>query len=112
MAAALLVLPSCSTEPVAALRRLALLPGNILIPDPASEWMRFAVPLVLQQDLSVSRSLVTTIAESDSGAYQFGASELLEATVENRYQRLHIQATITDLGTQRSREVFTVDRPA
>jgi Flp pilus assembly protein TadD len=88
---------------------VAILPANILISDPSSEWMAAAVPLVLEQDFSTSRNLISAAVDGESGAYQAGATTALRTTLENRQGRLRLQATITDLATQCNREVLTME---
>ncbi|MBV9404700.1 MAG: hypothetical protein JO211_05115, partial [Acidobacteriaceae bacterium] len=66
--------------------------------------MRTAVPLVLQADLLTAKNAVAVIAADDSGAYQFGATAVVRTTVQRLNGRTTIQATVTDLATQRERE--------
>ncbi len=110
IAGALLVLiSSCSRNSNASLQRLTILPGNVLIDDPASEWIAEAVPIVLQEDLATSRTFVVSVANNESGAYERGASAVLRTTVENRNGRITIEATLTDTSTQRNRQVLQVN---
>lgn len=71
--------------------------------------MKAAVPLVLAQDLATSRRFVPVIAGSESVAYQARASEMVDATVDRRHGRLHIEAYIRDLQTQRNRRMLQAD---
>ncbi|MGH9583254.1 MAG: hypothetical protein ACRD4O_09990, partial [Bryobacteraceae bacterium] len=83
-----------------------------MIADPSSDWMKAAVPLVFAEDLATSRHLVPVIAGNESGAYQAGASEMLEATVEERRGRVRVEAFIRDMKTQRNRRVIEARGPA
>jgi Flp pilus assembly protein TadD len=74
--------------------------------------MSVAVPLVLHRDLVSSRKFLATAAGGESAAYQFGASEVLRTTVENRNGRITIDAALTGASTQRNREVIRVEAPA
>ena len=109
LAAVLIFVSSCSRPSAVSYERLAILPANVLISDPSSEWLRLAVPLILQEDLATSRHLVASDASGVSGAYQLGATEALRTTVENRKGRIAIDAVVTDLSTQRNRKVLRVD---
>jgi tetratricopeptide (TPR) repeat protein len=71
--------------------------------------MATAVPFVLQQDFSTSRNLVPAIANSQSEAYQVSAATALRTTIEDRRGRLRLEVTITDLFTQRNRQVLTLE---
>jgi hypothetical protein len=101
------LLCSCSHRAPPGIERLAILPGNILIADPAAEWLRLAVPLAVAEDLTTSRNLSPIVADGESGAYRAAASEMLEATVEERQGRFRIEAAIRDMKTQRNRRVIT-----
>src|SRR5581483_302024 len=100
---------SCSHNTSGALQRLAILPANILIADPSSEWMRVAVPLILQEDLATSPSLIATAVNGESSAYETGASGVLRTTVETRQGRISVEAVITEMSTQQNREVIRVE---
>ncbi len=71
--------------------------------------MKTGVALVLEQDFVTCQNLVATIVSGESGAYQTGANEALRTTVENRKGRITIEATLTDLATQRNRQVLRVE---
>ncbi len=68
--------------------------------------------MILEQDFVTCRNLVAAIASGESGAYRMGASEALRTTVENRDGRISIEATVTDLATQRNRQVIRVEGPS
>jgi tetratricopeptide (TPR) repeat protein len=74
--------------------------------------MSTAVPLALEQDFLTSKNLVARVAHDESTAYLVSASEVLRTTVENRNGRIWIQATMTDLNTQRNRQVIRVEAPS
>ena len=108
----LIFVSDCSQNAGHSLERLAILPANVLIADPASEWMSTAVPLALEQDFLTSKDVVARIARDESSAFQLGAGEVLRTTMENRSGRIWIQATVTELATQRNREVVRVEGPS
>ncbi|HEX7361851.1 MAG TPA: hypothetical protein VF283_15275 [Bryobacteraceae bacterium] len=83
-----------------------------MIADPASEWMKAAVALVFAEDLGTSRRFVPVIANDESSAYRAQAAEMLEATVEERRGRIHVEAFLRDLKTQRNRRMVKVEGPA
>jgi hypothetical protein len=93
-------------------RRLAILPANILIADPASEWLRIAIPFGLQQDLAGSRDTAAFLALNESAVLETGANEVLRVTAENYRDRLQLTATFTDLAQQRTTKVIAVQAPA
>ncbi len=70
--------------------------------------MRTALPVVLHQDLLTSKNLVANVTNSESGAYQLGASEVLRTTVTERSGAIRIEATVTDLATERNRQIVDV----
>src|SRR5690348_14108074 len=110
--ATLIFFPDCSRKANNSLERLAILPANILIADSASEWISGAVPLALEQNFLTCKNLVARVAHDESVAYQIGATEVLRTTVENRDGQIRIQGTVTDLSTQRNRQVVSVEAPS
>lgn len=68
--------------------------------------MADAVPIVLNTDLSTSRSLIPVIANNESGAYAGGATLVLRATITERLGRIHVTGTVTDNKTQQDRHVI------
>jgi tetratricopeptide (TPR) repeat protein len=70
--------------------------------------MAGAVQLVLQTDLSTSRSAIPVLANDESGAYQGGAKEALRATVTQRANRIYLETAITDTATQQDRQVINL----
>jgi len=105
----LLLFTSCSKNQPSGLERLAIFPASVLIADPASEWLRAAVPLVLEADLSTSPKLVAPVAGNESAAYEAAAKEAVRTTIEDRNGRYRIQATFTDLSTQQTNRVVTAE---
>ena len=103
---------SCSRRTGNSLERVAILPANVLISDVSAEWISVALPLVLQEDLATSRTILASAANGESAAYQSGASEVLHTTIENRNGRIRIEAVFTDLHTQRNRNVLEIDGPS
>lgn len=94
-----------------------MLPANILVADPASEWMRLAVPIVLEQDLVTSRDVIATIAANEASVYQFASTvrlptEELRTTVQVREGRFDLNVTVGDLSTERVRQVFSSRAPS
>ncbi|MGH9623433.1 MAG: hypothetical protein ACRD4G_03715, partial [Bryobacteraceae bacterium] len=83
-----------------------------MIADPASEWMKAAVALVFAEDLGTSRRFVPVIATDESSAYRGQAAEMLETTVEERRGRIHVEAFLRDLKTQRNRRMVKGAGPA
>ncbi len=113
MLAVLLYCYGCARNPSdGSLRRIALLPSNVLIADSSSDWLRLAVPLVLEQDLSTSSAAVAALASDDSAAYQLGSTELLRTTVEQRSRQLTVDVNLIDLATQQNRKVISSRGPA
>jgi len=75
--------------------------------------MRLGLSVALQYDLSTSPNLLPAFVSGDSGAYQMGATEVLRTTVDKRAGgRVHVEAAITDLRTQRCRKVIDADAPS
>jgi Flp pilus assembly protein TadD len=87
---------------------LAILPANVLLTDISSEWLRLAIPLVLQRDLATSVSIITSIAGDQSSVYQLGGTETLRVTIEERSGEFEIDSTIRDVATQRNRRSISV----
>lgn len=81
---------------------MAILPANVLIADPHADWMRLAVPLVLEQDLAGARDLVPVLIASESGVYASAASETLRVTLEDRGGKIDLEATLAGVSSQRS----------
>lgn len=107
LAALLVLCGSCSQHHASErLRRIAILPPSILIDDPGSQWLTTALPIVWEEDLATASDLVVQAANDSSGAYQFGATEILRTTVEKWGGRAHLHGVLTDASTQRNLETF------
>ncbi|MBV9441453.1 MAG: hypothetical protein JO217_02045, partial [Acidobacteriaceae bacterium] len=65
------------------------------------------MPFVFQTDLASARHLISAFAKDESAGYQLNADEALRVTVENRNGQVQMQAVVTDLASQRNRDVFT-----
>jgi tetratricopeptide (TPR) repeat protein len=89
--------------------RLAILPANLLISDPSSEWLKVGVPIVLEQDLLTARGLIPGFAPDETGSAQTGATRVLRTSVENRNGGLHIECTTVDNATHKVVKVDSAD---
>ena len=98
---------SCSHARAPQLHRLALLPANVLIANPSSEWLKIAAPLIIEQDLESSPNVIAVPASDESAAYQTGAEETLRTTIESRSGAVRIQSQVTGLSSQRDRLVLS-----
>lgn len=99
---------SC-TRKTASVERLAILPSNLLISDPASEWLKIGLPIVLQQDLITARGLIPGFAPDEGGSVQAGATRVLRTSIENRNGGLHIECTTVDSATRKVIKVDSAD---
>jgi Flp pilus assembly protein TadD len=90
---------------------LAITPANILLTDPSSEWLRIAIPLVLERDLTTSDRIAASTAGDESSVYRLGSTEVLRVTVQERSGGFEIDSTISDVATQRNRRVISVQGP-
>jgi tetratricopeptide (TPR) repeat protein len=90
-------------------QRLAVLPAEVLISDPSHEWVRLALPLIVQEDLATASSVVPFFAKDGSGAYEGQATEVLRTVVEDRNGKLRLSATTTDPRTQKNQRVIDVE---
>lgn len=91
--------------------RAALLPANVLVSDGSLDWLRPAVPVILQHDLITARHVLAVRAWGDSAAYEQSANEVIEATVERYSGRLFVHTVVRDLGTQQIRPIATASGP-
>lgn len=80
---------------------MAIDPANVLIGDPAAEWMKIGVPLVLQQDLKASQFTSPTMVNDEANAGPLGAQDILRLKIEDRQGKTHITATVVDAATQK-----------
>jgi hypothetical protein len=74
--------------------------------------MSTAVPVALEQNFLTCKNLVARMARDESGAYQVGATKVLRTTVESWGGQIRIQATLTDLSTQRNGQIIHVEGSA
>jgi tetratricopeptide (TPR) repeat protein len=102
------VFSSCAKKPVA-LRRMVIVPANILISDPAAEWMKVGAPLVLQQDLMSSQYISPAMVNDEANAAEVGGQDILRLKLEDRDGKIHISATVVDAKTQKTTETEDVE---
>jgi hypothetical protein len=102
-------LSGCSRGSQPVIQRVAIIPGNILISDPATAWMRMGVALVFAEDFMTTQQFVPVIADGESGAYRAGAARILEATVEERGGRLRMQVVVRNMTSQKNESVRTAE---
>ncbi|HMF76745.1 MAG TPA: tetratricopeptide repeat protein [Bryobacteraceae bacterium] len=93
-------------------QRLAILPANVLVNDPSSDWLKIGVPIVLQQDLMTARLLFPAGVAAEANATQNGANQIMRTTVESRQGKIHVEATIVNAATQKTISVNNVDAPS
>ena len=105
---AVLSVVSC-TRTSGVVERVAILPANLLVSDPASEWLKIGVPVVLQHDLMTARTLIPGFAADEVGAIQGGATRILRTSIESRQGGLHVEATLVDAATHKVVRVESAD---
>jgi len=88
---------------------MAILPANVLVSDPTSDWMKLGVPLVLQQDLTSTQFTSPSLVADEPGANQSGAQDILRTKIEDRQGKIHIDATVVDAATQKTTRTEEVD---
>jgi cytochrome c-type biogenesis protein CcmH/NrfG len=81
---------------------MAIIPANVLVNDPKSEWMKIGVPMMLHQDLMPSRFTAPTIVAQEAGAAPMGAQDILRTKIEDRQGKIHVEATVVDVATQKT----------
>jgi tetratricopeptide (TPR) repeat protein len=96
-----LLVSGCAGKKKTVLRRMAITPTNVLVSNPAAEWMKLGVPIVLQQDLLSTRFTVPLLAASEANLGETRAQDILRSRVEDRQGRIHIKVTIVDVATQK-----------
>jgi cytochrome c-type biogenesis protein CcmH/NrfG len=101
-------LSSCARKDNA-VQRVAILPANVLVNDPSSDWLKIGVPIVLQQDLMTARRLFPSGVADDAKAAQGGANQIMRTTVESRQGKIHVEATIVNAATQKTIGVNSAD---
>ncbi len=89
--------------------RLGILPANLLISDPSSEWLKTAVPIAIQYDLRTAHGFLAGIAPDEASAIQGGVTRLLRTSIESRQGGLHLESTIVDAATQKVIRVVSSD---
>ncbi len=104
---AVLSLASCKRD--THVERLSILPVNLLVSDPSSEWLKTAVPIALDYDLMTAHEFVTHLAADGAGAAARGATRLLRTSIESRQGGLHLEASIVDAATQKVIRVVSSD---
>lgn len=80
---------------------MAIDPANVLISDPAAEWMKVGVPLVLQQDLRASQFTAPTMVNDEANAAQAAAQDILRLKIEGQQGKIRITATVLDVAKQK-----------
>jgi cytochrome c-type biogenesis protein CcmH/NrfG len=88
---------------------MAILPASVLISDPASEWMKLGVPLVLQQDLKSARFVAPSLAASESNASQIAAQDILRTKIDENQGKIHVELTVTESTTQKTTQTAEVE---
>ncbi len=73
--------------------------------------MRLAAPVVIQHDLSTSKAISGVLVDSDSGALQAEADDVLQLTIESQRGQFLIHPTVRNLTAQSARELAVVRRP-
>jgi Flp pilus assembly protein TadD len=91
------------------LRRMVIGPANVLIGDPAAEWMKVGVPLVLRQDLMSAQFTAPAMVNDEANAAQLGAQDILRLKIEDRQGKIHITATEVDAATQKQTGSYEVE---
>jgi Flp pilus assembly protein TadD len=102
-------LTSCARTPV---QRVAILPANVLVNDPSSDWLKIGVPIVLQQDLMTAHGFFPSGMANEANATKSGANQFMRTTVESRQGKIHVEATLVNAATQKSIGVKSVDAPS
>ncbi len=74
----------------------------MLLSDPAAEWMKLGVPVVFQQDLLPTRFTAPLLAGSETNLGDTGAQDILRTKIDDHQGKLHIEATVVDVATQKT----------
>jgi cytochrome c-type biogenesis protein CcmH/NrfG len=88
---------------------MSIIPANVLIGDPAAEWMKIGVPLVLQQDLVSSQFTIPALVRDEANAARLGAQDLLRLKIEDRQGKIHVSASVVDIATQKATSTEEVE---
>lgn len=107
----LLATESCGTRQESSLRRLAIAPANILIDDDSSGWLKTAIPVILQQDLSAAKATAANVVPSDSAAFAIQATGIAAVTVTRESSGFVVDVVVRDTATQRTTGVFKASAP-
>ncbi len=83
----------------------------MLVAEASADWERYAIPIVLEQDLAASQCLIALLAQNNSAAYQLEGDEVLRTNVDWRAGRFSIEAILTDLATQKNQRVVSAQGP-
>ncbi len=97
-----MLLSGCAGKKKTVLHRLAITPTNVLLSDPAAEWMKLGIPVVLQQDLLPTRFTAPLLAGSETNLGETGAQDILRTKIDEDQGKLHIEASIVDVATQKT----------
>ena len=88
---------------------MTIIPANVLVSDPASEWMKFGVPMILQQDLMPCQFTAPSVVAEEANAAQLSAQDILRTKIESRQGKIHLEATVVDAATQKATSVEEVE---
>ncbi len=85
----------------------------MLIADASSEWLHYAAPLVLQQDLAPSARLIASVAPTESTVYESKSTRALQTTITESAGALNLSADLFNVASQRSaRNISARAQPA
>ena len=71
--------------------------------------MKIGIPLVLQQDLTSAYSVAPSLVATESNASQLGSQNVLRTKIESRQGKIHIEATVFNLTTQKNTSTNQVE---
>ncbi len=74
----------------------------MLIADATSEWLRYAAPLVLEQDLASSPRIIVSVATTESAVYQFRSIQALRTTITEGRGTIDLAADLVTVSSQRT----------
>jgi hypothetical protein len=100
-ASAALLLCGCASKKKTVLRRMAIVPTNVLLNDAGSDWLKLGVPVVLQQDFISTPFTAPQLAASETNLSEIGAQDILRTKVEDRSGKIHIEATVLEAASQK-----------
>ncbi len=105
-------LTSCAGKKAAAPERIAVAPFDNLTSNRDSDWMRRALSEAVATDLAGVTNLYAQSVDSFNSAYAVGASEVVEGYFANSNGRLEIHASVIDLDSKKTAQMFDADGPA